>query len=824
MQAKFVGRWVASGNNMTTGYPGSSFSFKVSGTHNVTIETSGASRVAYRIDDGAYVKASSGTVTITGLTLSTHTIKVVLTTAANTWLGANYATVSSITVDSEGQILSDNPSKRRILVFGDSISAGNIWINGVNLYAPEYNYCSKLSDKLNTDIVVSAFGGIGYTVNANGGVPKLTNEPSYIENISSTLVNTDTDFDIILILLGVNDYKSRTEVDNDYVTAVTGCITRIKAKYPSADIHALIPFNNNGKPSLEQVYNAQGVHIVPQTWYSQITFGDSLHPNDSGHTVIANNLKSYFENYYGSAYFKEVTMKRIDTVYIGANGAVHKATGTMADNPVKPTLPTGAIRVADVVVEQGTSTGTVVDNRDWLKVYGNLNIVNVKDYGAKGDGVADDTAAIQRAIDNNPNTTIYFPKGVYMVSQTIITKRDDDKKVYLELDMKATVKATSDFSGDYVFYIAGSGTETLYRFTHQHTGIHGGVIDCNAVTGGIRLGRSHEAMFSEIFIVNCPTIGMWVEESYSADCYLSKIMMYATKDSNNIPAGQIGLKVDAYDNSIEYVRTCDFNIGIQINGSGNWFRECHPLWTGTGAGSAETSEGTVGYDIYGLDTYLECCYQDKFSIGIRLNNNCNVKAHNFFDFHSPNPYGTHYSIYNAGAYMCACIDGLVATFNENTTNYIYHGTLKGAEYRPGYIANVETDITRLALGYKDLGICSTLYRNKNQLTYINENTDFNYFRGEGSYQVGAAVNFSNKNAPVDYIRYGVLTVSSQSWQTKKAGGNRWAAIIQTFKSAGAESDVYQRIFFGDEVYADGTSTPPQDMGWRAWRKIETTSL
>src|SRR5258708_18331668 len=47
---------------------------------------------------------------------------------------------------------------------------------------------------------------------------------------------------------------------------------------------------------------------------------------------------------------------------------------------------------------------------------------NVKtNYGAAGDGVNDDTAAIQKALDalgpNNP--TLYFPAGSYRITQTL---------------------------------------------------------------------------------------------------------------------------------------------------------------------------------------------------------------------------------------------------------------------------------------------------------------------------------------------------------------------------------------------------------------------
>ena len=50
--------------------------------------------------------------------------------------------------------------------------------------------------------------------------------------------------------------------------------------------------------------------------------------------------------------------------------------------------------------------------------------INVKDFGAVGDGITDDTAAIQAAfvvIYNSYGGTIYFPPGTYLVSSTVGT-------------------------------------------------------------------------------------------------------------------------------------------------------------------------------------------------------------------------------------------------------------------------------------------------------------------------------------------------------------------------------------------------------------------
>jgi hypothetical protein len=80
---------------------------------------------------------------------------------------------------------------------------------------------------------------------------------------------------------------------------------------------------------------------------------------------------------------------------------------------------------AGYVVQTGVSAGTPVSQslQSWLDQW-----ASVKDFGAVGDGVTDDTAAINRALyqlycrEVNPQIrrSLFFPAGVYLVNETII--------------------------------------------------------------------------------------------------------------------------------------------------------------------------------------------------------------------------------------------------------------------------------------------------------------------------------------------------------------------------------------------------------------------
>jgi hypothetical protein len=71
---------------------------------------------------------------------------------------------------------------------------------------------------------------------------------------------------------------------------------------------------------------------------------------------------------------------------------------------------------------------------------------NVKRFGATGDGIADDTAAIQLALDSIPSGKLYFPAGTYLLSAQLI---HSGKPINIEGDGQAATNllwATDDAS------------------------------------------------------------------------------------------------------------------------------------------------------------------------------------------------------------------------------------------------------------------------------------------------------------------------------------------------------------------------------------------
>ncbi len=147
------------------------------------------------------------------------------------------------------------------------------------------------------------------------------------------------------------------------------------------------------------------------------------------------------------------------------------------------------------------------------------SILNIKDYGAVGDGVADDTQAIQDTIDAAPENgaTIVVPPGVYLISDRIHINHGGiifqgrsmgfSRQVLLPTDnlYGSVIKAAEGFAGEAMVDVGvlGEGTkqrviiENLFLYCHDQP-----------VDGLRMLNTNNPFLAQNLAIYNCGGIGV----------------------------------------------------------------------------------------------------------------------------------------------------------------------------------------------------------------------------------------------------------------------------------------------------------------------------
>lgn len=167
------------------------------------------------------------------------------------------------------------------------------------------------------------------------------------------------------------------------------------------------------------------------------------------------------------------------------------------DQNIRSDLASSAVGKGASMV--GTLSGvTVQQNLDSLGTKIDNGFFNVRNYGAVGNGVADDTTAIQAAITAAAvnGGTVYFPRGTYLTAQTINLS---GKKAHLLGDgiNQSKIKASATLS----YLLAAAEDSTTYSF--NEFSVEGIQFDGdNKVTTGFNLAHRHYCTFKDCAFFN----------------------------------------------------------------------------------------------------------------------------------------------------------------------------------------------------------------------------------------------------------------------------------------------------------------------------------
>src|SRR5205085_6615096 len=124
--------------------------------------------------------------------------------------------------------------------------------------------------------------------------------------------------------------------------------------------------------------------------------------------------------------------------------------------------------------------------------------IAVKDFGAKGDGISDDTAAIQAAINlfsqhvptaSRRGGTIYFPSGVYLISSPLFYYGSPGTGIRLQGDLGRTRGSTY---GSTIRWNGGSGATMFIAVGMNNSQFENIDFDCNNLARiGIHLAATN---------------------------------------------------------------------------------------------------------------------------------------------------------------------------------------------------------------------------------------------------------------------------------------------------------------------------------------------
>jgi len=200
--------------------------------------------------------------------------------------------------------------------------------------------------------------------------------------------------------------------------------------------------------------------------------------------------------------------------------------------------------------------------------------VSVKDFGAAGDGVTDDTLAIQRAIDqlfNNPAFTeptsnrivLDFPSGIYLISATLkipkwamIRGAGIDKTIVSQISNEPAIELTSNgnIEQDTVVNLVN-----LQDFT----------VEIQTMSAGIILNDVKNSIFKSIKLKGIWALEVMLNEANSGLIINSSSMSAATEHNyfencefSGFSYGLFG-KFNSFDNQFH---SCKFdNLGKAVN-------------------------------------------------------------------------------------------------------------------------------------------------------------------------------------------------------------------------------------------------------------------
>ena len=277
-----------------------------------------------------------------------------------------------------------------------------------------------------------------------------------------------------------------------------------------------------------------------------------------------------------------------------------------------------------------------------------LGYVLITDYTMPNTG-EDVSDAIQKAIDENPHRTIYFPDGEYILGKPIATSAHPDRAVSLNLSNFAVLKASDNWRDqEAMVRLGGAEAANNIHLAGSNYYFSGGVVDGNGRAKGIAIESGRETLITRTSIKNTQ-VGIHIKRgansgSSDADIVTVNIVGNAKPDS-------IGVLLEGSDNTLTNMRIAAVQTGVLINSGTNSLSNIHPLFIYApelhdrnpdmyGEVDLIDYSKSIGFDDVSNGTnWYDFCYSDQMATGFRFRSGSAVFQNCFVMWYNTN--GSH---------------------------------------------------------------------------------------------------------------------------------------------------------------------------------------
>jgi hypothetical protein len=341
-----------------------------------------------------------------------------------------------------------------------------------------------------------------------------------------------------------------------------------------------------------------GTSVFPNTAAISTTYATQTHTGDGSTTTFAMGynpaIKANVDAHIDGVY------QNIDTFTIsGTNLTFSEAPPLNSSIEIKVPINVTSLTNTDssqIVYNQGGTGAQDSNVKAKLQEF-----VSVKDFGAAGDGVADDTAAIQAAIDAalnaSTNSAIQIPAGTYLISDTLTMDTGRVPSIYGAGSNAVTIIcAAGSFSSaqPILSILRTSGTRSANNVFKGFT-----LRDASGVAHGFEMAWVTQSLFEDIGLYNLK-LGMNLTDTVYS-CHFDSVR------TSSMPAGSIGFALYQESNQLLF-SNCIMSggaKGVVFNESANAVKFNNCDFEGGSSYHIEVAP-TTGFKVRGLS--IDNCY------------------------------------------------------------------------------------------------------------------------------------------------------------------------------------------------------------------------